>query len=131
MPCKGLEPKQETQSMTSDPNHERRARSIFLSGPLTDTSVTHLSRRKPKPVSRKISYKQGQDGGVRDVGGGVTHPLAVSHHGRHLITDQEFLCHVLHMLQGVRPGQRAALFDPGAGFPRGGEEMERATLLFI
>lgn len=63
--------------------------------------------------------------------GALSHPLTVSHHGSHLITDKEFLCHVLHMLQGVRSGQRAALFDPGAGFPRGGEKMERATLLFI
>lgn len=60
-----------------------------------------------------------------------THPLTVSHHSSHFISDKEFLCHVLHVLQGVGPGQSAALFDPRAGFPRGGEEMERATLLFI
>lgn len=123
--------------MTSDPNHERQARSIFDLGLWhTHPSLTWHGGNL-NPISSEISYKREQKSSDCDVGDGVTwdedvtHPLTVSDHSSHLISDQEFLRHVLHMLQGVRSGQRAALFDPGAGFPRGGEEMERSTLLFI
>lgn len=35
------------------------------------------------------------------------------------------------MLQGVGSEQRAAVFDPSTGFPRGGKEMEGTALLLI
>lgn len=126
------------KSMTSDPNHDWHAWSIFY----PRYWQTHPSRRWHRgnlnPISRNISCRREKAGSSHgDVGEGViwdeeaTHPLTVPHHSSHLISDQEFLRHVLHMLQGVGSCQRATLFDPGAGFPRGGEELERATLLFI
>ena len=59
------------------------------------------------------------------------HPPTVSHHSSHFVLAEQLLRHVLHVLQGVWSGLRAAVFDPGTGFPRGGQELEGATPLLI
>lgn len=56
-----------------------------------------------------------------------THSPTVSHHSSHLILTEQFLCHVLHVLQDLESGQWAA----SSGFPRGGQEVEWASPFLI
>lgn len=71
------------------------------------------------------------EGGKKNPQARRTYPPAVSHHSSDLIVDEEFLCHVLHMLQGFRLQQRAAVFNPSTGFPRGGQQLEGTTSLLF
>jgi len=125
-----------------DPDHKQHAKSVFFHS----CCQTHLSLKdiqqyctlEPESSSTGFHSKEGKQTQERAIkvfevvlSDRRTHPPTVSHHGRHLVLAEQFLCHVLHMLQGLLSGQRAAVFNPSTGFSQGGQELEGTTPLLI
>lgn len=94
----------------------------LLSQLLHDTSVTKEQSMTHCTLTAACLW------GVRDGNFSLeTHSPTVSHHRGHLILTEQFLCHVLHVLQDLESGQWAA----SSGFPRGGQEVEWAPPFLI